>query len=164
VKLIDQVDLDDLSRAAADAPRRRMNLNLHQDYSDLCQRLFNALEPGTYIRPHRHTEPPKTECFLAVRGRMALLLFDDAGTVVKSVIFGAGCEVLALDLPPGVWHSVVCLEPGSVFFETKPGPYVALSDKDFAPWAPLEGTPEAGVYLKTLKLAVAPETEAVNHA
>lgn len=164
MKFIDQDDLDGLSRAAACAPRQRMNLNLHQDYSDPCQRLFNALEPGTYIRPHRHTEPPKTECFLAVRGRMALLLFDDGGAVVKTVIFGAGCEILAVDLPPGLWHSVICLEPGSVFFETKPGPYVALSDKDFAPWAPLEGSADAADYLKALQLAVVPVTRPVDHA
>ncbi len=154
MKIIDRDQLDELSLAAVQAPRQRMNLNLHESYDDPCQRLLNALEPGTYIRPHRHTEPPKPECFLAVRGRMALLVFDDRGEVVQTVEFGAACDVLGVDLPPGLWHSIVSLEPGSVFFETKPGPYVALSDKDFAPWAPQEGTPEVEAYLQQLKAAV----------
>lgn len=150
MKIIDRTTLDGLSRAAGAAPRKRKNLNLHDDYDDPCQRLFNALEPGTYIRPHRHTEPSKPECFLAVRGRMALLVFDDEGTVERTVVFGAGCDVLAVDLPAGAWHMIVSLEPGSIFFETKPGPYVAISDKDFAPWAPEEGAPAVQGYLADL--------------
>lgn len=154
MKIIDKNSLDALSQAAAVAPRQRMNLNLHADYADPCQRLFNAIEPSTYICPHRHTDPPKPECFLAVRGHMAVLVFDDAGTVTQTVLFGTECDVLGVDLPPGLWHSIVSLESGSIFFETKPGPYVALSDKDFAPWAPREGTPEAGAYLEQLKSVV----------
>jgi hypothetical protein len=37
-----------------------------------------------------------------------------------------------------------------VVFESKDGPYSPLNDKDFAPWAPVEGTSEAGVYNKSL--------------
>lgn len=148
--IIDRNSLDRLSRAAAESPRRRKNLNLHADYADPCQRLFNALEPGTYIRPHRHVEPPKPECFLAVRGRFALLLFAGDGTLEKVLVLGDGSDALAAELPPGIWHSLVALEPGSIFFETKPGPYTPLSDKDFAPWAPDEGSPEAGAYLAKL--------------
>jgi cupin fold WbuC family metalloprotein len=158
MKIITKKNLDNLSCMAAGTARRRKNLNLHDDYRDPCQRLFNALEPETYIRPHRHTDPPKPECFMAIRGRLVLILFDDDGTVTQVIPFGISTDVVAIDLPPGCWHAIVSLEPGSVFFETKPGPYVALSDKDFAPWAPGEGSDEAIPYLEELR-KVAETTE-----
>ena len=153
-RIITRQNLADLSRQADDSERLRKNLNLHEDYEDPCQRLFNAVEPATYIRPHRHTTPPKPECFLALMGLMALVLFDDQGTITEIVPFGAGTEVVAVDLPAGCWHAIVSLESGSVFFETKPGPYAPVSDKDFAPWAPAEGSSAARDYHAALVAAV----------
>ncbi len=154
MKIISHKVLDQLSQEAFGSERLRKNLNLHDDYAEPCQRLFIAMEPGTYIRPHRHTDPPKPECFMAVRGRLALLVFEDDGEVRDVIPFGVGCETLAIDLPAGEWHSIIVLEPQSVFFETKPGPYVAISDKDFAPWAPEENSAEVKQYLATLKKLV----------
>lgn len=153
LRLITPTDLDALSSAALVAPRRRQNLNLHADYADPCQRLFNAVEPESYVRPHRHSDPPKSECFVAVRGRLALLLFDDRGEVTQRVALAPQGPVVAAEVPAGAWHAVIAVAPGSIFFETKPGPYVALTDKDFAPWAPAEGSEEAKVYLASLREA-----------
>lgn len=150
MKIIDQNKLDELSRDAVNSERLRKNLNLHDDYADPCQRLFNAMEPGTYIRPHRHLHPPKPECFMAIRGRLALVVFTDQGQVERVVPFGEGCDVVTIDLPPAVWHTLIPLEPGSIFFETKPGPYIPLSDKDFASWSPEEGSREVSAYLQEL--------------
>jgi len=157
MKIIDRNKLDRLSNEAAAAKRRRQNLNLHDDYADPCQRLFNAMEPGTYVRPHRHLDPSRPECFMAIRGRMALVVFTDDGEVDRIVPFGDGFETVAIDLPPAMWHSLVSLEAGSIFFETKPGPYVRLSDKDFAPWSPAEGSTEAESYLANLMEKVSRE-------
>jgi len=49
----------------------------------------------------------------------------------------------------------VSLEPGSIFFETKPSPYVLMTDKDLAPWAPEEGSAAAQAYLNVLLEKVA---------
>ena len=157
MKIINQKRLDRLSKDAAAAKRRRQNLNLHDDYADPCQRLFNAMEPGTYVRPHRHLDPSRSECFMAIRGLMALVVFADDGHVDRIVPFGDGCETVAIDLPPAMWHSLVSLEAGSIFFETKPGPYAPLSDKDFAPWSPAEGSIEAESYLANLMEKVSQE-------
>ena len=150
MKIINQDVLDQLSREAAGSARLRKNLNMHDDYADPCQRLFNAMEIGSYIRPHRHIDPPKTECFMAVRGKMALVVFDDEGKVEQIVQFGDDCDVKAIELSAGQWHSLLVLEPGSIFFETKPGPYAPLSDKDFAPWAPPENSPDVDKYVAAL--------------
>lgn len=146
--------LRDLSNEAADNERLRINHNIHQSYQEPCQRLINALAPGTYIRPHRHLTPPKPECFLAVSGRMAAVTFGDQGQIERVLVIGPQEEVLGVDIPPGVWHSVVCLAHDSAFFEAKPGPYEPLSDKDWAPWAPEEGSFAAPAYLADLERRV----------
>jgi len=151
MKIISTADLDLLSDNARSSRRLRCNLNLHPSYDDPCQRLFNAIEPGTYIRPHRHTDPPKPETFVLVRGSLALLIFNDDGRVVETIHLEEGGAFVAVDVPPGHWHTALSLAPGTIFFETKPGPYLPLSDKDFAPWAPREQDPAFVGYLAELE-------------
>jgi cupin fold WbuC family metalloprotein len=150
MKILNATILADLSAQAQASPRRRKNLNLHTDFFEPCQRLLNAIEPGSYIRPHRHLRDPKPECFIGIRGKLALIVFDDAGNIEHVFPFGPGQENVGADLPPGIWHTVVSLEEGSVFFETKPGPFVPIYKKDMAPWAPEEGSPAAAEYLTGL--------------
>ena len=59
MKVFSSQYLDDLTSAAENNPRKRQHRNIHQDYSEYCQRLFNAIEPDSYIRPHRHASDPK---------------------------------------------------------------------------------------------------------
>ncbi len=152
MQIIDTAVLDTLAAAARVNPRRRQHLNLHGSYSEPCQRLLNAMQPDSYIRPHRHLTPPKPETFLALRGRFAVLLFRDDGTIDRTILLCTdGDGALGVDIPAGAWHTVLALDPGAVFFETKPGPYEPLSDKDWAPWAPPEGSAAAGEYLLQLQ-------------
>lgn len=155
MKLITTSLLDALTEEARNSLRLRKNYNFHASYEEPCQRLLNAMEPGSYIRPHRHLRDPKPECFIGIRGRLALILFDDHGKVTDAIIFGPHESCAGADLPPGVWHTVVSLEPGSVFFETKPGPFNPIYKKDMAPWAPEEGGAEALIYLQQLVRLVA---------
>ncbi len=158
MKVITSSELDQLSDLARGTKRLRCNLNLHASYDDPCQRLFNAVEPGTYIRPHRHTDPPKPETFVLIRGRLAILIFNDDGEVTESILLDQREEIIAVDVPQGIWHTALSLSPGTIFFETKPGPYMPLSDKDFAPWAPAEGDPAVDAFLAELYLS-GPGTE-----
>lgn len=43
---------------------------------------------------------------------------------------------MGLEIPSGTWHSIVVLEPGTVIFEIKKGPYQPASTEDLASWAP----------------------------
>ena len=87
---------------------------------------------------------------MAIRGRFHLLIFDDVGQILERVELAPDGPIVAADVPAGAWHAVVALDPGSIFFETKPGPYTPLTDKDFASWAPPEGSAEAPAYLRAL--------------
>jgi cupin fold WbuC family metalloprotein len=150
MKIINDKILHKLSGEAAADNRLRKNLNLHSDYNEPSQRLLNAVEPGSYIRPHRHLRDPKPECFIGIRGRLVLFIFEDKGNIEQVVPFGPHEKNFGVDLPPGIWHTVVSMESGSVFFETKPGPYNPMHKKDFAPWAPEEGSSGADLYLNHL--------------
>jgi cupin fold WbuC family metalloprotein len=136
--IIDSTLLDALSAEAAGLPRRRKNLNLHASLEDPIQRLCNAVEPGSYVRPHRHA-PDRWELFTALRGLIRVLTFADDGRVLNVLLLGPGCDAVLAEIPGGTWHSLVSLQPGSVFFEVKPGPYSPVGDKGFAAWAPGEG-------------------------
>lgn len=150
MKTIDDYLLDKLTSIARQNPRLRQNHNLHEDYEDPCQRLINAIEPGSYIRPHRHLDPPRPETFVVLRGRLAAIIFREDGCIERVAMLTAGGQAIGVDIPPGVWHTVLSMEIGTIFFETKSGPYRPLCDKDWAPWAPMEGSAEARDYLQRL--------------
>ena len=56
--------------------------------SDPSQRLAIAMEPETYIRPHRYGQ--SWELLTALRGRFVVLNFDDLGTVADRPVRIAG--------------------------------------------------------------------------
>ncbi len=87
---------------------------------------------------------------VVLRGAMALLIFDDAGQVIQRVKVGAGGTAIGVDIPHGVWHTVIALEPDTLFLEAKAGPYLPLTAEEKAPWAPAEGDSQAASYFETL--------------
>lgn len=147
LRVIADTELRRLSAAAAELPRRRKNLNLHPLLDDPIQRLFHAMEPGTFVRPHRHARPDGWELMLAARGAFSILTFDRTGLVLARADLVAGTGDAAAEIPAYVWHAVVVMVPGTIMFEVKPGPYHVLTDKDFADWAPLEGAPAASDFV-----------------
>ena len=80
---------------------------------------------------------------------MAIFLFDDEGEVTARHDLGEG-GLRGIDLPPGVWHSLVVTGPHAVLYEVKPGPWDPATDKEMAPWAPPEGDPDAAQYIAAL--------------
>ena len=140
----------ELSKQAAATPRRRLNRNLHE-MDDPVHRLLNAIEPGSWVRPHRHLDPPRSETVVVVAGALGVVLFDEDGAVKEAVKLEAGGGTFGVDLDAGAWHGLVALVPGTVFFETKPGPYVAPAPPDWAPWAPAEGEPGVAVAEQSLR-------------
>ena len=151
ITLIDQALLDEVCAQAAASPRRRKNHNFHPRDDHPAHRLLNAMQPDSYIPPHRHLDADKDETFVVLRGLLGLAVFDDEGALLRSVRVGAGGTALGVDIPHGRWHTVVALEPDTVFLEAKAGPYLPLTEAERAPWAPAENSPDAAAYLTALK-------------
>jgi cupin fold WbuC family metalloprotein len=148
VKQIDQSVLDALTTQAKESPRKRAHHNLHTRLDDPVQRLCVAIEPETYIRPHRHADPATSEVFLLLRGTATLLFFDDAGTVTERAVLSAKGPVFAAEIPPKTWHTIASLESGAIFFEVKQGPYAQPKDANSADWAPEEGAPAVARFVE----------------
>ena len=149
--VVDTALLDRLTDEARHTPRLRKNLNFHPADDASCHRFLNAVEPGTYIRPHRHRDPAKDESLAVLRGKVGVVTFDDRGTVTGTVLLEPGGAAMAVDIPHGEYHAAVSLEGGTVFLEAKAGPYLPLSAEETAPWAPAEGNSGVERYLATLE-------------
>lgn len=145
LKRLDQALFDSVAHAAQRSPRRRLNHNLHAE-PDVVQRFINVLQPGTYVRPHRHRrDPPGTgfECFVVLQGAIGLLLLNDKGAVIDRERLDANGPLRGIELAEGQVHTLVALTPDAVMFEIKQGPYQPAKDKDFLSSFPAELTPEA---------------------
>ena len=152
IKSFTAENLQQLSDKAGQADRKRANLNVHESLDADVQRLFIATEPGTYIRPHRHSEAHKWEFFMVIKGEIDLLIFDDEGTLSQRIVM-APEQVRAIELPANTWHSYVCKKTGTVALEIKQGAYIPTPETDFAPWAPAESCAEAADYLRWMSEA-----------
>jgi cupin fold WbuC family metalloprotein len=141
--------LQDLIHRAQLSERKRVPYNLHE-YHEPVQRMVNALIPGTYVTPHKHQNPDKVELIAVLTGKVACFRFSDIGEVQDIYILEANGPVRAVDIRPGVYHTFIALEPSAVL-EIVQGPYQQDTHKQFAAWAPLEGTPETGAYLARLE-------------
>jgi cupin fold WbuC family metalloprotein len=145
LRQLDQALFDAVAAQARQAPRLRRNFNLHAE-PDRVQRFLNVLQPGTYVRPHRHLRAlpgEGFECFVVLQGSLGLLVLDGQGEVREQVRLDAAGPVRGVDLREGEVHTLVALAPDTVMFEIKQGPYEPTRDKDFLSGFPAEGTPEA---------------------
>jgi cupin fold WbuC family metalloprotein len=150
IQLLSQELIREVTERAAASPRRRMNHNFHESATDNPHRFLNVFLKGSYVAPHRHLHPPKPEAFLVLQGRAVAVIFNDEGVIRERYVIGEGCGSVGIDLPAGVWHTIAALTPVAVCYEVKPGPWNPANDKEFAPWAPLEGDPRADGYLAGL--------------
>lgn len=126
--IIDKALLDNLSAQAKASPRLRMAYDLRNTPGDNSQRMLNAMELGTIMPIHRHLASSETVVLL--RGRICWHFYDDDGNKTESVVLDANGEPRALSVEKGRWHSLECLENGSVLMESKDGRYEPLGEEE----------------------------------
>ena len=148
--ILDQALITDLLREAAYSPRLRKNRNFHPADDSMCHRLANALQPGTYVHPHRHMNANKAETMILLAGELGVLIFDEAGSVVAKHHLKAGGEVFGVNIEPKTFHAVVALTP-CVFFEAKAGPYIPVAPEELASWAPAADDVASAAYLDWMR-------------
>ena len=148
---LDAALLDALTASARALPRLRSHHNLHADPGDAAHRLLVAMEPDSYVRPHRHLDPAKAETIIVLRGRLGTLIFDSDGQVREAREMAPGGAVIGYHVPPGVFHSIVALDSGTLFIEAKAGPYAAPTESEWGWWAPPEGAPGVSAYLELMR-------------
>ena len=126
--IIDKAILDNLTEQAKANPRLRQAMDLRNSPEDGSQRMLNALEPGTIMPIHRHHA--STETVVILLGKIKWLFYDNEGKETESVTLDANGELRMLNVEKDRWHSLVCLESGSVLYESKDGPYYPLEEDE----------------------------------
>lgn len=124
--IIDGKILDELTAKAKTSPRLRYNLDLRNTSEDKSQRMLNALEPGTVMPIHRHKG--SSETCVCIRGHFEEYFYDEKGNLIDTIDMAPGGVVLNIEA--GQWHSLKCLESGTVLFEAKDGPYHPLEEDE----------------------------------
>ena len=136
--VIDNEILDGLTAKAKENPRLRCNLDMRNSADDQSQRMLNALEPGTMMPIHRHKG--SSETCICIRGHFEEYLYGYTETrsdgtpdpksfgIIETIDMYPGGPILNIE--KGQWHSLKCLESGTILFEAKDGPYQPLSPED----------------------------------
>jgi len=158
VNVINAQLIEQAIEASRRSARRRIILPLHKAPADRLHRMLNAVQPGSYVRPHRHQRAGKAEAIVVLRGAIHFVAFREDGSLDRHFTLAAGSPDVGVDIEPAVYHTFFALQADTVVFEVKPGPYDAALDKEFAPWAPEEGSPAAADYLAGLHKLARPGT------
>ena len=126
--VIDKKILDELTRQAKENPRLRQAMDLRNSPEDGSQRMLNALEPETVMPIHRHHASSETVVIL--RGKIRWIFYDDLGREMEHITLDANGEPRMLNVEKDRWHSLECLETGSILYESKDGPYHPLEEDE----------------------------------
>ena len=126
--ILDTTLLDQLTAQAKASPRLRMNFDLRNSPNDQSQRMLNALEPGTVMPIHRHRH--SSETVVVLRGKVKWVYYNDQKEITNTFIVAPGSDLVGLSVPMGQWHSLECLETGTVIFESKDGAFEPTRPED----------------------------------
>lgn len=143
--------IDGLYQANTSSRRRHPKI-LHQQGAEFNE-VFNFMMFDSYMQPHLHPGAEKIENIYLVQGKVAVLFFDDNGSVTKSTLLQReGIDMIAV--PAFTWHTYVILTASAITYETMMGKYDPQTWKDFFITAPAENTAESLEYLEKLRETV----------
>ena len=73
--------------------------------------MLNAIEPGTFIPPHRHTYT--SEDAVVLRGIAEEVFFSDDGQDISRIQLVPGSDLPAVNIPIGHYHQLRSLRSGT---------------------------------------------------
>lgn len=121
MQLITSELLNRLSETARLNDRLRINYNFHSCLDDKCQRLLNAMEPGTIMPIHKHKV---AEMYIVLRGSLEVYFYDDWKQIIDRNLISPNKGTYGVQIPENTWHSLIVKESRTVIFEVKEGPYI----------------------------------------
>lgn len=145
--ILDNKLFDEILLRAQESPRRRMNFDLRTqaqipgqagngvreagnvEWKDQSQRMLNVLMSDTVIPIHRHNDTSET--VIVCRGKVREEFYDADGNKTAEFVLQAGGQCPGIQVPMGQYHTLVCLEDGSVIFEAKDRAYDPVGTENF---------------------------------
>lgn len=128
VQIIDDDLLSVLHVKAKENEHLRINFDLRTTPGDTSQRMLNALEPGTKVPIHRHTDTSET--VVCLDGCLDWILYEEHPNNNGESDYTEKARYricprekkFGIQVPQGVWHSVIVHE-SSTILEAKDGAY-----------------------------------------
>jgi cupin fold WbuC family metalloprotein len=135
ISTIGTSELETLKAAVKASARRRARINIHPDGEDMLHEMIIAIEPGSYIRPHKH--PGKSEAFHVVEGAVDIVVFKDDGEIGQLVPLGApgSGRSFYYRMSRPFFHTLIVRSDVLIVHEITNGPFrpEATVFADFAP-------------------------------
>ena len=113
---IDKTLLDHLTGQAKASPRLRQHFDLRDYSEDESKRILNAIEPGTVIPIHRHTQT--SEEVVILRGRAVEVFYDNTGKETGRYLFVPDSDIPVIHVPMGQYLTCQSLESGMVSIQS----------------------------------------------
>jgi len=148
IRVFNQIDVKNLVRSSVKNPLKRSGIRLHKS-SQKAHRSLHVLQPGTYVRPHLHRAIQNWngyEMLVVLYGTIGVILFDNHGNSVKTLIASPRDNVQIIEIPPNAFHTVVALEHDTMVLEIKD--VCKGKSEEFCEGFPQEGTKESRQLVK----------------
>ena len=141
-------DIAVLRLAVTQTTKRRARINAHPDSDDQLHEMIIAIEPGSYIRPHKH--PGKSEAFHIIEGAVDIVVFDEAGDIARVVSLAAqgGSTPFYYRMSEPHFHTLIIRSDLLIVHEITNGPF-RPEGTVFAAFAPEEGDTAAAMNFQT---------------
>jgi cupin fold WbuC family metalloprotein len=162
ISSIGPVELSTLRAAVKASAKRRARINAHPDGDDTLHEMIIAIDPSSYIRPHKH--PGKSEAFHIIEGEVDIVVFTDEGEIDRVVPLGppGGGRPFYYRMSRAFFHTLIIRSDVLIVHEITNGPF-RPSATIFADFAPEDGDAEqAAAYQVELlqRVAALPGTAA----
>jgi len=135
IAAIGQAELNTLKSAVNASAKRRARINTHADGEDALHEMIIAIDPTSYIRPHKH--PGKSEAFHIVEGEVDIVVFTDDGEIDRIVPLGppGGRRPFYYRMSNAFFHTLIIRSDLLIVHEITNGPFrpSATVFADFAP-------------------------------
>ena len=146
-------DLHELKRLALLNPRQRIRYCAHRSLDDSQHEMFIVHTKDCYVRPHKHLG--KAESMTILEGEVDVVLFDEDGTLRKTISMAAQNSGKAFyqRLSDPIYHTLIIRTDFLVFHEITEGPFVR-GDTVFPKWAPAEQGEDSMRFIERIKLQI----------
>jgi cupin fold WbuC family metalloprotein len=154
IATIGPADIEVLRQAVRQTPKRRARINAHPGHDDALHEMIIAIEPSSYIRPHRH--PRKSEAFHIIEGQVDIVVFRDDGAIDQIVSLGAkgGRHPFYYRMSETRFHTLIIRSDLLIVHEITNGPFTP-EGTIYATFAPGEDEPAAAAFQAELVERVA---------
>ncbi len=135
ISAVGRSELETLKAAVRASAKRRARINTHPDGEDALHEMIIAIDPSSYIRPHKH--PGKSEAFHIVEGEVDIVVFKDDGQIDQVVPLGApgGERSFYYRMSQPFFHTLIIRSDVLIVHEITNGPFRPQGTifADFAP-------------------------------